>query len=97
VFDYEREVKIETVPQRVAHATPQLDEMGVKRELISRSNWPSQAERAWVASGSNPPSRTNPVGRADFASVTWSSHQLQLMPSATIRCQVVEIAAGIAS
>jgi hypothetical protein len=29
VFDYEREVKIETVPQRVAHATPQLDEMGV--------------------------------------------------------------------
>jgi hypothetical protein len=29
VFDYEHEFKIETVPQRVAHATFQLDETGV--------------------------------------------------------------------
>jgi hypothetical protein len=31
---------------------------GSQRELISRSNWPIQAGRAWVAPGSNPPSRT---------------------------------------
>jgi hypothetical protein len=35
---------------------------GSQRELISRSNWPNQAGRAWVGPGSNPPRAHNPHG-----------------------------------
>jgi hypothetical protein len=54
---------------------------GSQRELISRSSWPIRAGRAWVAPGSNPPSRTSTT-----PGLTWGYMESAGLPEEGVHC-----------